>query len=140
MFTDIFKKYSGYGLVSLRIGIGVVFLLHGLGKLLAVGPFAIGISGTSGFFSSIGIPVAIFFAWIVALVETFGGLAILAGFQTRLASLLVAVDMLVAFLVVHITNGFNVANEGGELVWVLFFGAVTLMLLGHGKKWSVDKN
>src|SRR3989338_2622047 len=106
MFTDVFKKSSDYGLVSLRIGLGVVFLLHGIGKLLAVGPFAAGISGTAGFFTNVGIPAA----------------------------------MLVAFLVVHISNGFNVANGGGELVWVLFFGAVTLMLLGPGKKWSVDKN
>ena len=140
MFTDIFKKYSDYGLISLRIGLGVVFLLHGIGKLLAVGPFAAGISGTAGFFTNVGIPAAMLFAWIVALVETFSGLAILGGFQTRLASLLVAVDMLIAFLVVHISNGFNVANGGGELVWALFFGAVTLMLLGPGKKWSVDKN
>ncbi len=140
MFTDVFKKYSDFGPVFLRFSLGIIFLVHGVGKLLNVGPAAGGIAGTAGFFASIGIPAALFFTWVVALVETFGGLFLLIGFWIRLSALLLAIDMLVAFLFVHVSNGFNAAKGGFEFVFILFFGLLALLVRGAGKKWAIDKD
>jgi len=132
-------KYSDWSLVSLRAGIGIVFLIHGIGKLLSIGPFAVGISGTAGFLTSLGIPAAIFFAWIVALAETFGGLFILVGFLTRYAAVAVAIDMIVAISLVHFKNGFSSQNGGYEFPLVLLLGAIALILSGAGNKLVLEK-
>lgn len=67
------------GLLSLRIVVGVTFLLHGLDKLGDV-------SGTEQFFASLAIPAPGLLALFVAVAETVGGLLLIAGLATRLAS------------------------------------------------------
>jgi len=133
----IFVKYSEWSLIFLRLGVGFIFLMHGVGKLFAIGPFAMGVDSVAGFFGSTGVPIPMFFAWIVSLVETFGGLAILLGFWTRLSALLLSITMTVALLLVHIPNGFYKTN--GELPLLLLLGALTLLFAGAGKKLSIEK-
>src|SRR3989344_7768029 len=91
---SFFGKYSDISMFFLRLAIGIPFLLHGVGKLFNWGPFASGIESVVGFFSSLGIPSATLFAWIVALVETFGGLFLILGFLTRTSALLLAINSL----------------------------------------------
>lgn len=117
----------------LRIGLGVVYLVHGVGKLFDVGPAATGgVVGFAGFLDGMGIPAAVFFAWVVALVETLGGVALLLGVLTRYAAALVAIDALVATLIYHAPNGFVVTGNGIEFTLVNFFAALALVLLGAG--------
>lgn len=132
-------KHSDWAVLFVRLAVGVVLLVHGLGKLFAIGPTAVGIAGFSGMLLGLGVPAAVFFAWVVALVETVGGLFILVGFWTRLSALLIAVDMLVAALLVHIPNGFSLANGGYEFVLVLFLASVSLVFSGAGKKWVLER-
>ena len=61
-----------------RILLAAFFILAGFGKLTAIG-------GTAGWFGSIGLPLPTVTAVVVGLVELLGGLAILVGFQTRIA-------------------------------------------------------
>lgn len=126
------SRSASYGPLAIRIGIGVVYFVHGIGKLAAVGPAAAGIGGTTGFFASLGIPAPGLFAWVVALVETFGGLAILLGVLTRYAAALVAIDALVATVIYHAPNGFVVTGNGLEFTLVNFFAALALVFLGAG--------
>ncbi len=62
-----------------RILISALFILAGFAKLTTI-------SATAGWFGSIGLPVPTVTAVVVGLVELLGGLAILVGFQTRLAA------------------------------------------------------
>ena len=133
------SKYSDWSLVLLRIGIGVIFLVHGLGKLLSIGPYAAGIGGTAGYLASLGIPAALFFAWILALVETFGGVFILAGFLTRYAAAAIAIEMIVAIILVHLPKGFSVLNGGYEFPLLILLGAIALVLSGAGNKLVLEK-
>ena len=130
--THHLKKYSDYGLLPLRIALGAVFIYHGYLKLFT-GNFP---GGTAGFFASLGIPLPTFFAIIVSLLEFFGGIALLLGLMTRYTSVLLAVNMLVALLLVHLPNGFLVPG-GIEFVLTLFAGLLTLDLIGAGK-YSAD--
>lgn len=127
------ENYGKYGLLPLRIALGLVFIYHGYLKLFT-GNFP---GGTAGFFTSLGIPLATFFAIIVSILEFFGGIALLVGLMTRWTSLLLAVNMLVALLLVHLPNGFSVSKGGVEFVLVLLGGVLTLALLGAGK-YSLD--
>lgn len=66
------------GLLVARILLSAMFILAGIGKLGDVQGFA-------GYVASGGLPG--FLAWPVIVLEILGGLALLVGFQTRLAAL-----------------------------------------------------
>ena len=129
MWTDqrVWVRALPWGLTLLRIVVGVTFFMHGQQKL-----FQMGIGGVGGFFGSLGIPAPELAAVVVSLVETVGGLALIVGALTRVAAVLLAIDMLVALLVVHRSNGFFAADGGIELVLVLAAAALALAIIGPG--------
>ena len=114
-----------------RVVAGGIFAAHGAQKL-----FVFGLEGVSGGFASMGIPMAGVAGPAVALVEFFGGLALVVGLLTRLASTGLAVVMLGAMLLVHWSNGFFAPN-GVEFVLTLFAVAVAFALAGPGR-FSMD--
>lgn len=117
-----------WGVLLLRVVVGIAFFMHGWQKLFQMGP-----GGVAGFFGSLGVPAPGFFAIVVSLVETLGGLALILGVLTRLAGILLAIDMLTALMLVHRPNGFFVSPDGGiELVLVLGAAALALALTGPG--------
>lgn len=120
----------------LRLVVGVVFMMHGAQKLF--GAFGGGgISGTTGFMGSLGLQPAAFWAWVLALVEFGGGVSLAVGLLSRWAALLLAIDMAVATILVHLPNGFFVSNGGIELVLILFAASLFFVAYGSGKL-SVD--
>ena len=119
-------------LALVRIVVGITFFAHGWQKL-----FVNGIPGVTGFFGSLGIPAAGFFAIVVTFLELIGGLALILGLGTRIVAALLAVNMLVALVLVHLPNGFFVSNGGVELVLLLMVASVSLVLSGAGA-YSVD--
>ncbi|MEK6932798.1 MAG: DoxX family protein [Nanoarchaeota archaeon] len=118
---------KNYAALPLRLILGLVFTVHGYSKLFG------GIPGTTEFFSGLGIPLAGFFAYAVSIVEFFGGIALILGFFVGIVSILLAIDMLVAALLVHLPKGFLVSNGGYEFTLTLIAGLVTLAMLGSGK-------
>lgn len=78
-----------------RVLLSVLFILSGFAKLTAI-------SGTAGWFGSIGLPLPTVTAVVVGLVELLGGLAILVGFKTRIAAILLAVFTLAATAIAHL--------------------------------------
>ena len=72
-----------------------MFILAGFAKLTAI-------AGTAGWFGSIGLPLPTVVAVLVGLLELVGGLAILVGFQTRIAALALAAFTVAATLIAHI--------------------------------------
>jgi len=115
-----------WGIALLRIVVGLTFFMHGLQK------FQNGIDGVGGFFGSLGIPAPGFFALVVSLLEVVGGLALIAGLLTRFFGVLLAVDVVVALLLVHRPNGFFAGDGGIELVLLLAASGLALALTGPG--------
>jgi len=113
---------AGSGLFILRVVIGIVFLMHGVTKLLHM-------DGTIGFFSQIGIPMPTVAAWGVALAETIGGGALILGLAVPIFGLILAIDMAVAILKVQLRKGLI---GGYELELTLLAGLVCLVMAGPG--------
>ena len=116
----------GWGVLPLRLVLGLVFVAHGAQKL-----FGFGLAGTAGFLGSLGIPLPTVAAAGLIAVELLGGVALILGAWTRIVAALLAADMLVAILTVHLRGGFFVP-DGVEFVLTLLGGCLTLVGLGAG--------
>jgi putative oxidoreductase len=124
----------GLGLAILRIVLGVIFVAHGWPKFAAM-------SDVIGMFGSLGIPLPTVAAWGVALLETVGGLLLIAGlFVTPVAALL-AIHMIAGIFLVHLANGFYVIGEGAggiEFNLVLAAGLFVMIFVGAGS-WALQE-
>jgi putative oxidoreductase len=119
-------RRQGTGLAILRIIIGIVFMAHGGQKL-----FVYGFAGVTGAFTQMGVPLPGITGPLVAILEFFGGLALVIGLLTRLAALGLAIDMLGAILLVHLAAGFFLPN-GYEFALTLLGASVALAVGGPG--------
>jgi len=118
-------------LAVLRAIVGIVFIAHGAQKL-----FVFGLDGVIGGFTQMGAPLPQITAPLVALVEFFGGLALVAGLFTRLAAVGLAFVMLGAILLVHLAAGFFAPN-GVEFALTLAAASAALAIAGAGR-FSLD--
>lgn len=96
-----------WALLPLRLIVGYGFMAHGIAKW-SRGPEHFG-----QLLHQIGIPLPVATAWIVTLLEVFGGLAILLGVFVALASIPLIASMLVAMFTVQLPYGFSSVNTIG---------------------------
>lgn len=109
------------GLLGLRLGLAAVFIAHGWAKLQ-------NIDGTTQFFSSLGFGV--FWVYVVALVEFFGGIAMLVGLLSRFAGFLLVINMFTAIYLVKWPKGLM---GGYEFELILLLAALAIHFAGPGK-------
>src|SRR2546423_301434 len=87
-------KHADTLLLIGRVLMGVIFLTSGYAKLMNLDGFAASLA-------SRGVPMSGALAILGAVVETFGGLAVIIGFQTRWAAALMILFVIVATLISH---------------------------------------
>jgi len=122
-----------WGLIPIRLVLGLVLIFHGAAKLFG------GTEALSGFIGGVGFPAPLFLAWIVALIEFVGGIAILVGFWTRPVALAVGIEFIFILLFfVRDRLGFGVGKA--ELELLILALAVTLLFTGAGRKFNLEKH
>ncbi len=119
-------RFAKWGMLPLRIVVGLVFLMHGGQKL-----FVFGLGGTADIMGKLGVPLPLMAASLVIAVELLGGLAILLGVFARLAGALLAFEMVVAILVARLAGGFF-APYGYEFELTLLGPCLTFASSGPG--------
>lgn len=129
--SDLTTAEFSMGLLVFRVIFGLVFALHGWGKVKN------GIAGTAGWFESIGMRPGKLHAWAAALTEMGAGLLLAFGLLTPFASAAVIAVMIVAGYTVHRNNGFMIVKDGWEYTFVVALVAAFIALLGPGE-YSVD--
>ena len=99
-------------LLLARILLSFMFIASGLQKFG-------NIAGTAGYVGSVGLPVPVLLAWGAAIFETVAGLAVLAGFMTAPASLLLAAFCVVSGILFH-------ANFADQMQTIMFMKNMTI--------------
>ena len=118
-----------------RVLFVLLFLPAGIGKIT-------GFAGTVGYINSVGLPAPELATVLALLVEILGSLCLLAGFQTRIASIALAAFTLVATFFFH--NYWAAPADQAFMAQLLFFkniavvgGLLILAAQGAGD-WSLD--
>jgi putative oxidoreductase len=106
---------------GLRIVVGVFFMVHSQVKFG---------SGFGKFLSSLGLPPEM--AVLIGLLELIGGILLIAGVLSRIASSIIAIDMLGAIIYVKKLKSFS-GNGGIELELLAFIILLTITVLGPGR-------
>jgi putative oxidoreductase len=112
----------------LRVGLGALILLHGIAKMINGPGYIVGLV------SKAGLPPAL--GYLVYVGEVLAPLLLIAGVWTRAAALVVAGNMVVALMLVHTGDLFNLSKSGGwaiELQAMYLLGALAVALLGAGR-------
>ena len=103
---------------------------HGLQKLTG-GPANFG-QGLAG----MGVPLPVLMAYVVTFVELIGGILLIIGLLSRLAALLLTIDLAVAILLVNVNTGLIApqgSGAGAELDLALIAGLLVILFAGPGK-------
>ncbi len=142
----MFRTSKQWAPVPLRLMLGASFFYHGWPKLVSWE----GHQGFVGMLGSLGVPAPGITAWLVALAEIVGGLALIAGAFVAIVSVVLIVDMVVAMFMVHLPNGFNfvhitgmgpqgpVFGMPGAEVNLLYIAGLLALVIGGAGGWSVD--
>ena len=122
-------------LLIMRLSIGLMIMAHGYNHIWGGGK----ITGTAGWFASMGMKPGIVHAWMASIVELGSGVLLIVGFLTPLAAAGVMGIVLVALMTAHRTNGFFIFKPGQGWEYVAFIAAMCLVMgtLGAGE-WSID--
>lgn len=119
------------GKLILRLTLGGLILFHGVSKLMDIG-------GTVGWMGSMlaAHHLPSFLAYGVFVGEVIAPIMIIIGYFSRIGGLIVAINMVVAILLVHSAQFFTLGQSGGwslELQGFYLLTGVALIFFGGGK-------
>lgn len=131
--------------LPIRLIVGYGFMEHGYAKLDR------GVEGFAHILQAIGMPFSSLLAWSTVLIEILGGLAILLGAFVALASIPMAIVLIVAILTVHLPNGFSSIKlqsfgpdgahfgQPGYECDLLYLAGLAALVLGGAGPLSIDR-
>ena len=110
-----------------RFLVALIFIMSGVGKMF-------GFTQTAGMMAGVGFPAPTFFLVGAILLEIVGGVLLLVGYRTRLASLALIVFLVPATLIFHAANLGDPAHGQEQFIQVL----KNLAILGALLKFGTD--
>jgi len=123
MLTKLTRKYEVYFYFVFRVLVGLLFIEHGIQKLFGL------LGGkTVDLISLFG---------LAGVIEFVGGLLIVLGLFTRIAALFGIFNMIGAWFIGHVGNGWIPIVNKGELA-LLYLASFLILLVYGSKKWGLD--
>lgn len=116
------NRLQAVSILLLRMALAIVFISHGYPKLTHG-------QGMQGFFVQHGLPG--YFVYVAGILEVFGGALLLLGLFTRVAALLLALEMCVAIWKVHSAHGYLAVHDY-EFPMTLATACFVLATVGAG--------
>lgn len=127
LINNVFD-HPDFGKFLLRLTFGGLLLFHGWFKVVN------GVDWIGNMIQSYGLPS--FLAYGVYLGEVIAPILLILGVLTRISALIIAGNMVVAWLLVDMQHTFTITAVGAwglELLALFFFGALAIAFLGAGK-------
>ena len=107
--------------MGLRSAIGVIFIVHGIGKFNP---------GFTGFLDKVGLPPEMQIP--IALAELVPGILMIIGVLSRISGAMLSIVMLGAIF--HVKNAENLTGQGGyEIDLMLLASVLVIMVVGPGR-------
>jgi putative oxidoreductase len=122
--VEILERLKPLALLLLRVGIGIVFIFHGYPKLFTH------THEMMPAFQRMGFPA--YLIYIAGVIEFFGGIVLILGLFTRIGALLLAGEMAIAVLKVHLPQGPITEVKNYEFPMVLAVACFALATIGAG--------
>jgi putative oxidoreductase len=122
LYADM-ERLSPYVLSILRVVVALVFLQYGLSKLIGfpeAGPPRQGL------------------IFVAAILESVGGVMLIAGVFTRIVAFILCGEMAVAYFMVHAPNGFYPILNHGDAA-ILFCFVFLYVAFAGGGPWTADR-
>jgi putative oxidoreductase len=118
--TKWLNSLQPWGALLMRLALGLSMAVHGYEKVIPHGA----VNHFAHYIVTLGLPY--WLGYVSAYTEFAGGILLILGLLTRLVSALVAINMLTAFFLVGIHQGFGIYN------YILALAALGIMLLFYG--------
>jgi putative oxidoreductase len=115
---------------ALRVVVGLIFAAHGWQKLAELDLW-------KELVALLGIPAPGFMAWLAVIAEFLGGIGLILGAFTRIATLAIAVDMVVAIATVHAGHGLLLQHGGLEYPLIML-ALMTFFFVDGAGPYSLD--
>jgi putative oxidoreductase len=132
IFSQRFSKHIDYGLLVMRIGLGIMFLYHGAPKIFGGPELWAKIGGAAGNFGLAFAPT--FWGFMAALAEFGGGLCLVLGLFIKPAMILLVINLIVASSS-HFAKGQGPSGASHAIEDGVVF--LSLIFIGPGK-YSLD--
>ncbi len=130
--AGFYEKMLPIAATLVRVVVGIMFVMHVMGK------FHNGADAVAGYMGKNGLQPGAFFAYAAMTLESIGGFCLIIGLFTRFFAAALAIEMLIALIMVHLPKGY--AAGGGGYEYVLLIGAVYFVTaIRGGGPYSADR-
>lgn len=123
MLENFLSAYHDFSPLIIRLALGIILVRHGWPKLKSES-----LKNFSSWLGRIGFPLPIFWAVSVAIIEFFGGIALIIGLMTFWVALFVAIQFLVIIFIVNKSKFF--AEKEFDIL--ILSASLALIISGSG--------
>ena len=126
-------KYRNQGLLIIRVGLGIMFIYHGLPKLMGGPDKWMHLGSAMGYLGIHFLPA--FWGFLAAVTETIGGLFLILGLAFRPVCILLVINLIVAAVATY-EPGRNFGDAAHAIEDAIMFAG--LFFIGPGQ-YSIDQ-
>jgi putative oxidoreductase len=125
--AGLYSSISPYSYALIRFIVGAILIPHGYNKL-----FVTGVQGVADHVVAVlGLPMPLAWAYLLGILECFGGAALAVGFLTRPIAFLLTIEFIVITLW-HSGNGFAFTSPHGGYEYPLVLTVVYFAIFFRG--------